>query len=334
MPNDGTVDQLAYVELYSGWATAQKGGYCYGRVHKGNPLPLPKEGEGLAEKLHQTFLDLDLHALSQAQVRLSGFPGSGPFTADSHGFLKVPLPADMQAISFAVDVQLDTPNYAGASTSTTVQVWGVTDPQIGVISDIDDTLTDTDVTHKLDMLKNTFFHDTYDVKIFLDAPQAFVDVAGKSASLLPTLPVFYLSGSPWALHERISEAFDRVGLPHGPMILRRYSQEPFDPYDFKHPHLLEIVDANPGRRWILFGDTGEKDPEVYHTLMQERPGVVDAVFIHNVTDANRNEARFSGFTVFDDWKEVVGAIHKLKLGLCGRVDRATSDSETPAETRL
>ena len=145
----------------------------------------------------------------------------------------MPLPADMQARSFDIDVQLDLTNYAGTSATTTLQVWGVTEPQVGVISHIDDTLTDTDVTHKLDMLKNTFFHDTYDVKIFPDTPQSFVDIAGKSASLLPTLPVFYLSGSPWALHERISDAFDRVGLPHGPMILRRYSQEPFDPYDFK-----------------------------------------------------------------------------------------------------
>jgi hypothetical protein len=71
-------------------------------------------------------------------------------------------------------------HYTRATTSTAVQVWGATEPQVGVISDIDDTLTDTDVTHKLDMLKNTFFHDTYDVKIFPDAPQSFVDIAGKS----------------------------------------------------------------------------------------------------------------------------------------------------------
>ena len=85
--------QPAYIELYSGWATIQKGGFLYGRVHQGEPLPLPKEGAGLETKLHQTFQDLDLHALANAQVRLSGFPGAGLFIADDHGFLKVPLPA-------------------------------------------------------------------------------------------------------------------------------------------------------------------------------------------------------------------------------------------------
>jgi len=310
MPNGGVVGQPAWVELYSGWATSQKGGFLYGRVHKGGPLPQPEPGDGLATKLHQTFLDLDAQALANAQVRLSGFPGSGSFTADGNGFLKVPLPAGMQQGTVGVTAQLEMPNYATANATTMVQIWGATDPPLGVISDIDDTLTNTDVTSKVEMLKNTFFHNTYDVEVFAGAPQAVTAIAGKSASLLPTLPVFYLSGSPWALHERISKAFDRLGLPHGATILRRYTQEPLNPYDFKHPHLLEIVDANPGYKWILFGDTGEKDPEVYHTLMQERPGTVDTVFIHNVTKADPREARFTGFTVFTNWEEVLAAIRQ------------------------
>jgi phosphatidate phosphatase APP1 len=308
MPSGGANEQPAWVELYSAWATIQKGGFLYGRVHRGEPLPLPEPGDDLATKLHQTFLDLDGHALANAQVRLSGFPGSGPFTADSYGFLKVPLPAGMQQGNVTVTGQLEMQNYATASATMMLQIWGATDPPLGVISDIDDTLTNTGVTHKLELLKNTFFHNTYDVTIFANAPQTVTAIAGKSASLLPTLPVFYLSGSPWALHERISQAFDLHGLPHGATILRRYTQEPLDPYDFKHPHLLEIVDANPGYKWILFGDTGEKDPEVYRTLMQERPGTVDAVFIHNVTGADPQDARFTGFTVFTDWEEVLATI--------------------------
>lgn len=318
MPNTDAISQPAYIELYSGWATSQRGGYLYGRVHKGRPMSLPKEGEGLATKLHETFLSLDDHALANAQVRLSGFPGAGAFTVDGHGFLKVPLPPGMQPSTLGVQVQLETQNFAAPGAATSVQVWDVTDPQLGIVSDIDDTLTDTDVSNRAVMLRNTFFHDTYDVKVFSDAPQAFVAIAGKSASFLPMLPVFYLSGSPWALHSRISEAFDRLGLPHGAMILRRYSQEPLNPFDFKHPHLLDIVDANPQRKWILFGDTGEKDPEVYHALIEERPGAVDSVFIHNVTKADPRDKRFDGFTVFDDWSEVVATTRQRKLGLVSK----------------
>src|SRR5438105_377062 len=70
---------------------------------------------------------------------------------------------------------------------------------------------------------------------------------------------------------------------------------------------LRSSTQNPGYKWILFGDTGEKDPEVYRTLMQERPGTVAAVFIHNVTSADPQHERFTGFTVFTDWEEVLAA---------------------------
>jgi phosphatidate phosphatase APP1 len=322
MPSGGVNEQPAWVEVYSGWATTQRGGFLYGRVNRGEPLPLPEPGDGLATKLHQTCQDLDAHGLAHAQVRLSGLHGSGVFTADSRGFLKMPLPAGMQQGAVGVTAQLEMPNYATASATTMLQVWGATDPPLGVISDIDDTLTNTGVTHKLELFKNILFHNTYNIEIFANAPQTVTAIAGKSdPSLLPTLPLFYLSGSPWALHERISQAFDRLGLPHGATILRRYSQEPLDPYDFKHPHLLEIVDANPGYKWILFGDTGEKDPEVYRALMQERRATVYAVFIHNVTGADPRDARFTDFTVFTDWKEVLDdPVAQLRLRKGGSID--------------
>jgi Integrase core domain len=222
MPSFEVLGEAAWVELYSGWATTQKGGFLYGRVHKGKPSPLPEAGDGLAAKLHETFEDLDGHALANAQVRLSGFSGSGFFTADGHGFLKVPLPAGMHPGTVDVTVQLEMPNYAAASQTTKLQVWGATDPPLGVISDIDDTLTDTDVTHKLELLKNTFFHDTYDVKIFANAPQAVTAISGKGASLLPTLPVFYLSGSPWPFSLKL-------GIQVSPRTVRKYwPDEPND----------------------------------------------------------------------------------------------------------
>lgn len=316
MPNAGTVPQDACVELYSGWATTYGGGCLYGRVHRGKPQPLPVEGDIWIHKLEQTFDDLDLHALDMAHVRLTGFPESTFFTADEHGFLKVRLPCGMPSGVVSIEVKLEMASYVQVSATTKVQVWKLPTPPVGVISDIDDTLTLTQVTDRPKMLRNIFFHNTYDVEIFDGAAEAMTAIAGRGADLFPTLPVFYLSGSPWALHSRISDAFDRVGLPHGATILRRYSQESLNPFHFKHPHLLEIVDTNPGYKWILFGDSGEKDPEVYHTLMEERPGAIQAVFIHRVTKEDPKDPRFEDFTVFDRWSEVSDAIRQHKLGLC------------------
>lgn len=325
MGNDGQVMQNACVELYSGWATSHNGGFLYGRVFRGRPLPPPAETDGWVEKLGETLKTLDEKSLDAAHVRLSGYPGAGFFTVDECGYLKVRLPSEMPPGPVLIQAQIDMDGWVPASAHTTVQVWKLTTPPLGVISDIDDTLTPTEVTDKIRLIRNTLFHNTYSVKVFDGAGEALAAVVGKGEGSRPTLPLFYLSGSPWALHERIADAFDRLGLPHGVTILRRYFQEPLDPFHFKHPHLLEIVDANPGFRWMLCGDSGEKDPEVYHTLMEERPDAVEAVFIHNVTNESLSNKRFSNFSLFkpdnfalfDSWTEVFEAAQRRKLGLCG-----------------
>ena len=102
-----------------------KGGFLYGRVHKGEPLPLPKEVTGWRlSSIRRSWIWT--RALVNAQVRLSGFPGAGLFTTDGDGFLKVPLPAGMQPTTVSVMVQLEMSNYPAASATTMLQIWGAT----------------------------------------------------------------------------------------------------------------------------------------------------------------------------------------------------------------
>ena len=53
----------------------------------------------------------------------------------------------------------------------------------------------------------------------------------------------------------------------------------------------------PERKFVLVGDSGEQDPEVYAALMHKYPGQVLKAYIRNVTDETAGNERFS--TVFD-----------------------------------
>lgn len=53
--------------------------------------------------------------------------------------------------------------------------------------------------------------------------------------------------------------------------------------DRKRPSLLEVLDAFPESRFILFGDSGEQDLEVYSTLARDRPDQIRGIFIRDVT---------------------------------------------------
>lgn len=302
----------AYLELYSGWA-GPNGGFVYGRAHHGNPQPKPLPGQSSYQRLKQTIETLETEALPGATVAISGIPGLATAKADQNGFLKLPVGRGAKPGFLDVTVTLTQPGYAAAPAKARVQVFDGA-PGYAVISDIDDTLLDTGVTHKLKMLANTLFRSTWELKTFPGAAQAVSAGAGLRAQY-PTRPFFMVSGSPWGLTSRISEFFDRSGFARGAIILRRYSQESLNPFDFKHPHLLEILDAFPQKKFILYGDTGEKDPEVYAAVMKERPGRVAAVYIHNVTKEKQASGRFANMKLFGDWPEVGKDLAARKLGL-------------------
>ena len=51
----------------------------------------------------------------------------------------------------------------------------------------------------------------------------------------------------------------------------------------KRPSIVEVLDAFPESSFILFGDSGEQDLEVYVALACERPHQVRGIYIRDVT---------------------------------------------------
>jgi len=62
--------------------------------------------------------------------------------------------------------------------------------------------------------------------------------------------------------------------------------------------LSSIIAGYPGRRFILVGDSTERDPEVYGALAQQFSEQVEAIYIHNVSgehsDSVRMQVAFEG----------------------------------------
>ena len=83
------------------------------------------------------------------------------------------------------------------------------------------------------------------------------------------------------------------------------------------PRQIEpILDAFPGRDFLLVGDSGEGDPEVYGALARDRPGQIRHVYVRNVTGEDRTATRFRDafagvpddrWTLFEDPAELTAA---------------------------
>lgn len=158
----------------------------------------------------------------------------------------------------------------------------ITEPTgISVISDIDDTIKHSAVgSGAKEIFRNTFIRDLGDLTI-----DGVTEWYTKMADLGVTL--HYVSNSPWQLYPVLTSFFAKAGLPKGSFHLKQYTgmlQGIFEPVaERKKGTLDKIMSDFPNRRFLLVGDSGEADLELYTDIMLANPGRVLGVFIRDVT---------------------------------------------------
>lgn len=160
-----------------------------------------------------------------------------------------------------------------------------------VIADIDDTVKITNVRDKAELVQNTFARP---LRVVPGMPERLTGWAAAGAA------VHYLSASPWQLHALLADFFAHVGLPTGVLDLKAVQllspsvTALFDaPEAFKVPRLDALLRAYPGRRVVLVGDSGERDPEVYAEIARRFPTQVAAVYIRDVTGEPLTAPRYA-----------------------------------------
>lgn len=101
----------------------------------------------------------------------------------------------------------------------------------------------------------------------------------------------YVSNSPFELLQVMRQFINISGLPPGSIRLRSYTGKSLfngllsAPATRKRANVVEVLDHFPQSRFILVGDSGEQDLELYARLAFERPAQIVGVFIRDVTAA-------------------------------------------------
>jgi phosphatidate phosphatase APP1 len=97
-------------------------------------------------------------------------------------------------------------------------------------------------------------------------------------------PFFYVSKSPWNLYEPLVEFFERQRLPMGPLLLRDYGRQMIFARGTSHKavEIDRILGIYPEMKFILIGDSGEHDPEIYSEVVRTHPDRVRAIYIRSV----------------------------------------------------
>jgi len=170
---------------------------------------------------------------------------------------------------------------------------------LSVVSDIDDTIKITEIPAGAEIVAlNTFFRAFASV----DQPD---NMAKMYNGTIPTpgrhaldarVSFHYVSGGPWQLYEPLSEyLIDQSHFPSGSFHLRSVdlaqsahsewkhlvelvenafnlaqpavSVQQNETYKHKIKVIQELMSALPGRKFVMFGDSGEFDPEVYEAIL-------------------------------------------------------------------
>ena len=165
---------------------------------------------------------------------------------------------------------------------STLQAVKVTESAgVSVISDIDDTIKRSNISGGArEIFRNTFIRDL---------PTLTVDGVKEWYNRMHSMGVgiHYCSNSPWQLFPVLAAFFKISGLPPGSVHLKAYNgmlQGIFEPVaERKKPTLERILSDFPERKFILVGDSGEADLEVYTELAVAHPKRILAIFIRDVT---------------------------------------------------
>ncbi|KAL8830949.1 MAG: hypothetical protein Q9170_005498, partial [Blastenia crenularia] len=158
----------------------------------------------------------------------------------------------------------------------------VTEPHgVSLISDVDDTIKHSAIgAGAREVFRNVFIRDLDDLRI--DGVKEWYT---KMASM--GVKLHYVSNMPWQLFPVLASFLAGAGLPKGSFHLKHYTgmlQGIFEPVAERKKGTLErIMTDFPQRRFILVGDSGEADLELYTDIVESYPGRVLGVFIRDVT---------------------------------------------------
>ena len=228
---------------------------------------------------------LESDQVAGARVRAHFQGQSYDTVSDRGGYFSFEI-APQQAVSggtHAVELTLpDARKPAQASADVIVTSPGA---RFGIISDIDDTVLWTNVTNKLNMALMLARSNAHTRKPFKGVA-AFYRALKRGASGNEDNPLFYVSSSPWHLFGPLVQFLRLQGIPLGPLLLRELGMRQVFKLTSHGNHKLEkielILSYYPDMQFVLIGDSGEQDPEIYAEVVRRHPRQVKVIYIRNV----------------------------------------------------
>ncbi len=191
----------------------------------------------------------------------------------------------------------------------------------GLISDIDDTIL---ISHATEIGKKFWLSiskNAYTRRPFPGVSEFYHNLKVEGA-----YEVFYVSSSDWSLFDLIEDFLEYRNIPKGPILLKDKHinlKNIWKSGGGSHHHKSEkirfLLSFFPEMNFVLMGDSGQHDPEIYAEIKREFPDRIRAVFIREVRSKStnlpeRDQMKDSlGFHFVKNTEEAIEIAQSLKL---------------------
>lgn len=279
-----------FIQAYRGYGSRNRL-FLMGRVFR-----QPHFGASWREdRLRRDLVDLVRRVLRKpivgARVRIVYKDTDTVVHTDRAGYFQVDMELGTMPSDVAwheMQLSLDSPMDRRAATTGEFYT-PMSSARYGVISDIDDTVVYTGVANTAMMMWRLFAQGARSRVVFPGVAALYQALhAGREGE--EGNPLFYVSRAPWSIYQVLVEVFRRNRIPHGPILIlrewgmKRGSLLPRKAKNHKLDAIRHILEVYPDMRFVLIGDSGQRDPEIYSRVLREHPGRILGIYIRDVSN--------------------------------------------------
>jgi phosphatidate phosphatase APP1 len=262
--------------------------FLRGRLLAEKPITRARERETVWRNLLNAYRRFQSDELPGVAVRTRYRDAWMETVTDDEGYFQVRLePKEIDPGVLWHEVDLEAPAFNAVARGHVLSPSPAA--RFAVISDIDDTIVQTGATKLLTMIRSVAMENARTRLPFEGVSELYRRLYADRN------PIFYVSSSPWNLYELLHDFMDIHGLPPGPMFLQDFGVDDQKLIHAEHDvhklaEIARLIEYYHGLPFVLFGDSGQRDPEIYLQAIQAHPGRVRAAFIRDVTHDVRDKA--------------------------------------------
>lgn len=285
------IEGVPMIQSYVGYGNHNRI-WLHGRVLTNPPTGTPAVEDHWWSNLLATYRRFASDEVPGVSIRVDLGSASHTVTTDAEGYFYVDESHDFsnpqrglwsQGTAQIIDHELVTPAESLASFRI------MTPPataKCGIISDVDDTILHTGSTKLLTMAQLTVFGNAM-TRLPLPGVASLYQALQRGPMSAPqNNPVFYVSSSPWNLFDLLEDFIELSDLPPGPILLRDLGFDDnkllAEGHDHKLDKIRRLLKAYPEMPFLLFGDSGQDDAELYATAAEEFPDQIRAIFVRDI----------------------------------------------------